>query len=166
MNDPVYNHLRELSWRRKLTEAEESQLQAWLTANPEAREEWEAEAGLNHLLEALPEAPAVSSNFTALVQQAVERENAALARSARNGRRKWWQWLPRAAVATAVLLSVGTFSYQHHLESNRRAMAQSVTELSQIVVASNPEFMEDFDAIQWLGDLKPKADTELLALME
>jgi anti-sigma factor RsiW len=165
MNDPVYNDLRELSWQRNLTEAEEAQLQAWLTANPEAREEWEAEAGLNHLLEALPEAPAVSSNFTALVLQAVEREDAAMARSAQRGRRTWWRWLPRTAVAAAVL-GLGTFSYQHQVQNNRRVMAQSVTELSQIVVASNPAFMEDFDAIQWLGDLKPKADTELLALME
>src|ERR1035437_9606030 len=37
-NDPIYNHLRELGWRRKLTGAEEAQLRAWLAARPEAPE--------------------------------------------------------------------------------------------------------------------------------
>ncbi|MDB6108279.1 MAG: hypothetical protein JWR69_29 [Pedosphaera sp.] len=167
MNDPVYTHLRELSWQRKLTEAEEAQLQAWLTANPDARGEWEAEMGLNRLLAELPEAPAVASNFTALVLQAVERDAAASGRASQGSRNGWSlrRWLPRVAVVCAVMV-LSTFSYQHHVESNRRVMAHSVTEFSQFVVASNPELMADLDAIQWLGDLKPKADTELLALME
>jgi hypothetical protein len=167
MNDPVYNDLRELSWRRKLTEAEEAQLQAWLTANPDARAEWEAEAVLNQLLAELPEAPAVSSNFTALVLQAVERDAAAPTRASRTNRHWWsvWRWLPRAG-AVAGVLAISAFSYQHHVQTSRRVMARSVTELSQVVVASNPELMVDLDAIQWLGDLRPKADTELLALME
>src|SRR5207237_1038835 len=142
-------------------------LQAWLTANPDAREEWEAEMGLNRLLADLPEAPAVSSNFIALVMQAVERE-AAGADRALQGSRRWWslrRWLPRVAVACTVLF-ISTFSYQHHVESKRRVMAHSVTEFTEFVVASNPDLMADLDAIQWLGDLKPKADTELLALME
>ncbi len=75
-NDPTYNRLRELSWRRKLTGAEEAELRAWLAAHPDAQADWEAEAGLNAALGRLPDAP-VPSNFTARVLQAVEREAAA-----------------------------------------------------------------------------------------
>ena len=59
-NDPIYNHLRELSWRRKLTAAEEAELRAWLAAHPEAQVDWEVEAGLNAALGALQDVPVVS----------------------------------------------------------------------------------------------------------
>jgi hypothetical protein len=35
--DPVYNRLRELSWRRPLTENEQAELRAWVAAHPEAQ---------------------------------------------------------------------------------------------------------------------------------
>ena len=57
MNDSVYDHLRELSWRRKLTTSEELQLRAWLAAHPEAQADWEDEARLNEMLGLLPDAP-------------------------------------------------------------------------------------------------------------
>ena len=63
-DDPIYNRLRELSWRRQLTAPEKAELRAWLTAHPEAQSEWEAEAGLNATLRRLPDAP-VPGNFTA-----------------------------------------------------------------------------------------------------
>ena len=50
---------------------------AHLAAHPEAQADWEAEAGLNDALGRLPDV-AVSSNFTARVLQAVEREIAPL----------------------------------------------------------------------------------------
>ena len=92
-NDPIYNRLRELSWRRELTAAEEAELRAWLAAHPEAQADWEAEAGLNEALRQLPDAP-VPSNFTARVLQAVERE--AALRERRRGAR-WRVWHGRGA---------------------------------------------------------------------
>jgi anti-sigma factor RsiW len=168
MNDPVYNQLRDLSWRRELTPAEHARLQAWLAAHPEAKEDWEAEASLNHLLQELPQAPPVSSNFTALVLQAVERDSAATACARQSCWRVWWQsWWPRTAVATTVLaLGIGVFLHQRQVEQDRFAMARSVTDVYPVVEASNPDVMENFDAIAWLGDLQPKGDSELLALME
>ncbi len=174
MNDPVYQELRELSWRRELTAAEQERLQT-LLADPVAREHWEAEVSLNHLLEELPAAPPVSSNFTALVMQAVEREAAASVRAA-GKRRAWWpalpRWISRAAVATVVLgLGVGIF-VQQEAEHNRRVMARSFKEVSAVVAAStpavmeNPEVVENFDAIRMMGSLQPKGDPDLLALME
>src|SRR5437868_14920929 len=107
MNDPVYKQLRELSWRRKLTEAEEAELHKYFAEHPEAMEDWELEGELNHLLEHLPEAPAVSSNFTARVLQAVELEMAAQDRehSRKNPtgwRSVWGKWLPKLAAACLV----------------------------------------------------------------
>ena len=123
-NDPIYNRLRELSWRRKLTAAEAAELQAWLAAHPEARADWEAEAGLNEALGRLPDAP-VPSNFTARVLQAVEREAAAELRR----RRTWqvwlrWRWLPKAAVA-AVVLGAGLVSYQQVKPPGARNMPRA-----------------------------------------
>src|SRR5271165_916325 len=101
MNDPLDQRFRELSWRREPAEAEAAELRAWLAAHPEAAAEWEAERQLNELLQQLPEAPPVASNFTARVLQAVKRETSA-ARPAAHGWRSWhpWRgWLPRTAVA-------------------------------------------------------------------
>src|SRR5580692_12925488 len=101
MNDQDYKQLREAGWRRKLTDHEAAELQKHLAAHPELREEWEADTGLNSLLEKLPEAPAVSSNFTALVMQAVEREAGARNREAATGWFGWRGlagWLPKTAV--------------------------------------------------------------------
>ncbi len=66
MNDPLFNKLREASWRRPLTASEEAELRAWLAAHPEARAEWESDTALNDLLSRVPNAP-VPTNFTTRV---------------------------------------------------------------------------------------------------
>jgi len=127
MNDQEYQQLRETSWRRRLTEAEAAELQRHLTAHPELRADWDAEAGLNLALEKLPEAPAVSSNFTALVLQAVERDAAAQKREASRGWRGWRgiaRWLPKAAVA-ALVLSFTFVRYEQYEAHNRMTLARN-----------------------------------------
>ncbi len=165
MNDPAYNRLRELNWRRRLTDAESAELRKYLAAHPDAKEEWESETELNQLLEQLPEAPPVASNFTARVLQAVEREAAAKSRVM--GRPAWWKsiqrWMPKAAMA-CLMVGLGLFTYEQHQLKTRAAMAKSVAEITAIVSASNPELLEDFEPIRRLSDPEPKADTELLAL--
>lgn len=165
MNDPAYNRLRELNWKRRLTEAEAAELRNYLTEHPEAKEEWESETELNQLLEQLPEAPPVASNFTALVLQAVERE--AAAKPAVMGSQSWWKsiqrWMPKAAVA-CLIIGLGMFTYEEHQLKTRAAMAKSVAQLTEMVSASNPELLKDFEPIRRLSDPEPKADTELLAL--
>src|SRR5258707_9900894 len=103
-NDPLFIKFRELSWRRKLTPAEQTELRNWLAAHVEAQADWEAEAGLSDALDQLPDAP-VPSNFTANVLQAIQRETAAEAR-ARQTAFPWWRrlpWLPRTAFAAVVV---------------------------------------------------------------
>src|ERR1700690_4482069 len=68
-DEPLQNPLRELVWRRKLTEAE----RAGLRAPPETQADLEFESLLTEGLARLPDAP-VPSNFTARVLQAAERE--------------------------------------------------------------------------------------------
>ncbi|MBI3851951.1 MAG: hypothetical protein HY298_16970 [Verrucomicrobia bacterium] len=165
MNDPLYHQLRELSWRRKLTDAEEAQIRAFLAAHPEAQTDWEREVGLNRLLEHLPDVP-VASNFTARVLQAVEREAGQQARAAKFMRKLWWPavgWLPRAAVV-AVVLCIGVFGYHHHRVTVRKQMAKSLAPVSNIISFTSLEIWEHFDDINRLSQTPPQADRELLAL--
>ena len=165
-NNPLYNQLRELSWRRKFTATEAAELQAWLAAHPEALADWEAEAGLNEGLGRLADAP-VASNFTARVLQAVERD--AAAELGRQGR-KWqvwrrWRWLPKAAFA-AVVLSAGLVSYQQVAKAARRVeYARSVAVVSEVASLPGPDVLKDFDAIRVLNPTPP-ADEELLAALK
>lgn len=163
MNDPAYQRIHELSWRHKLTEAEAAELQSLLAAHPEAAAEWEAESALNRALEQLPEAPRVSSNFTALVLQAVEREARVPARSVR----RWslWRLLPRAAVACLVV-GFGIAGWHQHEARERAIMARDVAQLGAALVVSTPELTENFEPILRLSNSPQKADTELLALMQ
>lgn len=164
MNDPLYRELVEMTWQRKLTTAEEAQLQNWLTAHPEARADFEAESGLNHLLDQLPKAPKVASNFTALVLQQVERESAAIQRS--QGQSAWAGWrrlLPRFALA-ALVLTTGLMLYGNQV-SQKRELARTTARFSQLV-AKNKDVLEDFEAISKLDQRQPKADMELLALLQ
>jgi anti-sigma factor RsiW len=167
MNDPLYHQLRELSWRRKLTDAEEAQLRAFLAAHPEAQTEWEGDAGLNQLLEQLPNVP-VASNFTARVLQAVEREAAGQSQARKTRRKLWWPslgWLPKAALAAAVL-SVGVLGYHYHRVTQRTHMAQSLPKVSSVISLSSLEVWEHFEDINRLSLTSPPPDRELLALMK
>ena len=154
--------LRELSWRRKLTEAELAELKTHLAADAEARAEWEAELALTATLDRLPAAP-VPTNFTARVMQAVERE------AARPGAGGWrWNWhvlVPRLAIATAVML-VGLLAlHQHAVRSERIALVKNVVRATGGQPMPSTEALENFDAIRRLSQPQ-HADDELLALMQ
>src|ERR1700730_2335206 len=73
MNDSEYNELREASWQRRLTAAEEARVQGYLAAHLEAQADWEDDLALTRQLQGLPDAP-LSSRFTSLVFQAVDRQ--------------------------------------------------------------------------------------------
>ena len=164
-NDPTYNHLRELNWQRKLTGAEEAELRAWLAAHPEARADWEVEAGLNAALGRLPDV-SVPSNFTARVLQAVKGDAAAELRRSGRKWRPWWhlRWLPKVAVA-AVILGAGLVSYRQFQAARFAEYAQSVAAVSDVSSLPSPEILKDFDAIDRLS-ATPSPDEQLLALLE
>ncbi len=165
-NDPLYTHLRQLSWRRHLTAAEQAELRAWLAAHPEAQADWEAEARLNEALGRLPDAP-LPSNFTARVLETVHREAAAPGRGLAlkwPGWQRWQRWLPKAAVA-AVVLGAGLVSYNYMVHARYAEFAGSVVAVADVSSLPGPDILKDFDAIQAL-DHPPAADEELLRLLE
>ena len=167
MNESEYQALVEASWRRSLTDDEEARLDAWLRVHPEAHNEWEAESALNRILEELPEAP-VASNFTARVLQAVERESATAARhESVLDRLKHWFWRPAPRVAWA-LLAAGLlgFGYQQHQTNVRGQMAKGLSVLANVATLSGPVVLQDFEAIQRLGQSAPSDDEELYALLQ
>src|SRR5215471_19957384 len=128
-DDNLYTDLRELGWRRKLSPAEEAQVCAWLEAHPQARGDWEAEAGLSDALDRLKE-PEVSSNFTSRVLAAIEADAARQNRA--TGRRPWhWRWLPKAALASVVLVA-GLVGLQHHQQAQREKYVRSVATISEV----------------------------------
>jgi hypothetical protein len=160
--DPFYEKLREISWRRKLTSAEERELREWLTAHPEAQEAMELEAGLTEALGKMPDIP-VASNFTARVLEAVELEAKAEAR-AQDSRKIWRKlprWLPRVASA-AVVAMAGFLVYQNHsVEAKQRAAVQRVAGIP----LPSPEILTNFDAIR-IVSATPAPDEQLLALFK
>jgi anti-sigma factor RsiW len=164
-DDPIYNHLRELSWRRKLTPAEEAQLRAWLAAHPEAQIDWEAEAGLNAALGTLPDVP-VPSNFTARVLQAVERETAAAQRRSGWNWAGWLRrrWLPRVAL-TASVVSAGVVSCLVIQDVQHKRLVDSVVVVSAVSSLPSPEVIKDFDAIR-ASNPTQRPDEQLLTVLQ
>ena len=163
MNDAAAQRLRELLWRSSLTEAETAELQALLSAHPEAAVDCETERTLTQVLEHLPEAPPVATNFTALVMQEVEREG--IIRTRTDNRWSLRRWLPRMAFGSLVL-GVGLAGWHQHQVTMRTAMARDVERLGAALVVSAPELSQNLDTIRRFDDSAPKADTDLLALMQ
>ncbi len=165
-NEPLFEQLREASWRRNLTPAEEAQLRQFLASHPEAQAEWDAEAALNESLKQLSAAP-VPSNFTARVLDAVRREGMAEARAERHGWLRWHfrlRWLPRAAVAT-LIVGLGLVTYRHEQLQTRKERAESLMAVEKVKVLANPELLENFEVIQAMSQA-PVADDELIKLLQ
>jgi hypothetical protein len=160
--DPVYERLREIGWRRKLTAAEQVELRAWLAAHPEAAAEVAADTALSEALGRLPQAP-VPSNFTARVMQAIERETAAAGRPP-HARAWWWRrFAPRLAAAMLVLL-VGLLVYQHGETRKREELAQGLALVAEAAPLPDVTVLEDFDAIRSMTTEAAAADESLLAM--
>jgi anti-sigma factor RsiW len=159
-NDAFLSRLRESSWRRTLTDAEQAELRVHLAAHPDARADWEMESALNAAFARLPDAP-VPSNFTARVLQAVERE------AVRPPAGSWnWQVLvPRIAFAAVVVALTGLALHHHEIYSQRVALVRSVALATRGQPVPSPEALENFDAIRRMSQPQ-HADDELLALMQ
>ncbi len=170
MNNSEYNELREASWRRQLTSAEERRVQDYLAAHPEAQAAWEDDLALTRQLQGLPDAT-LSSNFTSLVLRAIDSPRLHQERvipSAAGGSGWLKRFVPRMAMAAlALALGLGGFSrYQQH---TRRQVARDVKEFFQVAnlpgSVSGPEVFEDFEAIQKLQSVSFSTDDDLLAAL-
>ena len=157
--DPLFDHLREQAWRRKLSPGQEAQLSEWLAAHPEAREDWEAELALNEAFGRLPDVP-VASNFTARVVQTIELGSAQAKSSTPRRLWSWPRWV-RWAAACSVIILAGLFGYQRHV---REEWADSIAMVSRVAPLS-PEILTNFDVICAL-DRTPAPDEDLLKLLQ
>jgi hypothetical protein len=149
--------------------AEEQRM--WETLLAE-RPELEAEAQIGRALRSMPKPPAVSSNFTALVLQEIQRP--APERAARwNFHWLSWPRLMRAAGVAVVVLGIGVqVAYQRKVE--KQAVAQTVRSFAggMTVVAARAEaqpeqvvtLLQDFEAIRNLPSVSD-VDSTLLAAM-
>ncbi len=119
---------------------------------------------LRGLLSRLPDVP-VSSNFTARVMQAVGREESRRPRQWSFG----WNWnmlLPRATVAAVVIGFSGLAFHHHEIYSQRAALAKNVVLMAGAQPLPSVEALKNFDAIQRMSRATPRADDELLALLQ
>ena len=168
MNDAQFEKLMETSWQRPLTPDEETRLNAWLLGHPERQALWDEESGLSALLRHLPDAPPVSSNFTARVMAAVEREGSrsGVPGPARRAR-PWRAWMPRWAGAFLVAI-VAFIGVRHLKEGAAEPLLEEVRMVGVIADIPNAETLRDFEAIQELPlpSLVDKVDMELLAALE
>lgn len=169
MNELFYQELREISWRRKLTPEEETQLQGWLAAHPDKQAEWELEQSLSEQLRHLSNAP-LSSNFTSQVMQALDTEFARQEREGRGGR-SWLQWLhklaPRLApVSLALVVAITFFVYQRSDNDPQRLQhakaIESVVSVAEADQVPNHEILADFEVIE---KLPFASDDDLLAAL-
>src|SRR6266853_2450136 len=162
--DPLFNQLREQSWRRELTAAEEADLRDWLANHPEAQADWESEAALNEALRRLPDAP-LSSNFTSRVLQAVQREEVAETRRSRRGRMVWRRRLVGRLGLAGIIGAAGFFSFEQYYAAHLRAQVkQSIVAVSKVSSLPSAEILENFEAIRLSGT--PAADEKLLSLLQ
>lgn len=159
MNDSEYQMLLVESWKRGLTAEEQARLQAFLAEQPGRAADWERETALNDALNRLPDVP-MASNFTALVMQAVERENKRPA--PQRGESFGWftRWLRRPASGLAWAGALALLAWSGYEQFHARPERERAKELSLIMKTVAPEagVFEDFEAIQRL----PAADDEEL----
>jgi len=156
---PIQNPLRELVWRRKLTETERNELRA----QPETQADLDLESRLTEVLGQLPNV-AVPSNFTARVLQAIEREELQAAQKSVWHGWSWRQLLPRLAMAAVVVVMAGLTIQRHELTVHRAQLAESVAQVAVAQPMPSVEALKNFNAIQRMS--QPHADEQLLALLQ
>ena len=163
MNESLFDKLVEISWRRRLTPAEAREVQAWLAGHPEAAERWEAEAGLNQAMEGLK--PVASrSNFTRQVLELVELDQRAARRQAtwsQRFRRAFSVQWPRMAWAAAIVVVAAGLGYHQYREYSQDQVARGMRSLSTVAAVTavtEPEVLEDFEAIRQFSHVRAETD--------
>ena len=169
VNDDMPNsdsqELAELAWRRSLTPGEQARLLRLFAAHPQARSRWESEAALTRALDRLPPAP-VSSNFTALVLQAVQRAPARPAWRRHFDLAAWLPagWRPRVALGlTMVCLSLLTVRECQAIQ--RQKMARDLASVGSLAGLQPVDCLQNFQTIANLSRVQVAPDDALLAAL-
>jgi anti-sigma factor RsiW len=159
MKDVREDDLFRLSLKPELSPEEESRLEAWLAANPDARSAWEQDRALGRALQSLPDAP-VSSNFTARVMQELDLEEARESRK-QGGWRLFW---PRLGWATAAV-TLAIFGTQQFRNIQRTQLAVDAAMVTKDI-ARLPDAFRDFDVVESLRQIPPASDDGILIALQ
>ncbi len=149
MKTEAYEQLMATAMQRELTPAEHQVLSQLFHEEPGLEEQWSLDLHLSRAMRNLP-IPTVSSNFTSLVLQAVQREQnqrqasspGILLRLQRIGRA--WQ----VGFASAVVLGCFLVQWQYGVRTTKE-MAQNLASLPT-EVWSNASLWKDFESIRTL----------------
>jgi hypothetical protein len=170
VNDDMPNadsqELTELAWRHGLTPEEQARLFRHFAAHPQARSDWECEAALTRALDRLPPAP-VSSNFTALVLQAVQRAPARPAWRRQFDIASWLPsgWRPRVALGvTMVCLSFLTVRECQAFQ--RQRMARDLASVGSLASLQPVDCLQNFQTIANLNRVQVAPDDALLQALQ
>jgi len=162
--DPVYQRLREISWRRPLTESEKMELRAWLAAHPDYQDDADAELQLSAALGRLPDAP-VASNFAARVMAQIAANSRVTDFQRAPATNSWWhRYLPRIAVLGVVVL-VGLGIWRSKV-AQQKQLVNTAREFAATELLAKPELLADFEEIASLTPPASLPDEGLLALSE
>lgn len=175
MNNPVHDELMRLSLKRELNDEDRARIEATLAVHPELREQWEADAALGHALRQLPDAP-VSSNFTSLVLDAIDRDERLGQAAVRS---TWRDWLRRMqpqvswGFALALIVAFGAYEYQNQQSTRAKRqidqaqLAHEIRSLShEIASVPDPAVFKDFDAINQFRQVSSVSDDDLLRALK
>ncbi|HKS36185.1 MAG TPA: hypothetical protein VJW76_03275 [Verrucomicrobiae bacterium] len=172
MNDAEFNQLLEAAARRPLTADEEMRLRAFLADHSSAGGRWEEEIVLTRLLHRLPDVP-LSSNFTARVLLAVEREEQR--RLQTPGMLRWFDWRRNVVRFAAACLFLGFTAVSYHqyrvlvrakMAASLANVANGVDTAARAVQLQAVELWQDFESIDRLSHTQAQVDEELLAVLK
>ena len=125
----------------------------------------EQEAALSAALAKSPDAP-LSSNFTARVMAAIERDEAARRRTPVRPQGHWWRvFMPRFAVAALVVVCV-TLGYRHNTAVQRMELTDAAKQIAESRALSDISVIEDFETIRSLNPAEATVDETLLAMSD
>ncbi|MGV3755086.1 MAG: anti-sigma factor family protein [Verrucomicrobiota bacterium] len=182
MNEHEQNELWEKSLRSRLTPNEQAQLESWLAARPDLRAQWEEELALCQVIRQLPDAP-VSSNFTALVMQAVAQEERAAQRAEAPAADGFMVWLRKhfaqLTASTAVVALAAVLAVQQQQPTQtvtapdaNQAMAEQIKEMAKVGSVPSVDLLMDYEPIRRMsqgasqGPVGPDLDFVDLAMVE
>jgi anti-sigma factor RsiW len=165
MTPQEFQRLKDKAREDRLTAEERAAFRAHLLAHPQAQTDWEEEQDLDRLINELPDVP-VSSNFTARVLAAAQREATAASGSQAitTNAGSWWRWFlrPQAAFVAAALIAVGLLAYRQQRALKHAEMAESLAKFADTTALPDVEALKNFEAILRLSQMPVSPDDELL----
>jgi hypothetical protein len=168
MNKQRAEQLRDTATRRQLTPAEQDEWNVWLAASGSERPGWEEEMRLNQVLRSLSRPP-VSSNFTARVLAALDRDRRGATRN-RVPRALWpawlrWRWQWAAGSLAVLALAVVVLQESPRVQA-RKEVVHSAGVLAEAGGPLSVDILQDFDAIYALPNAPLPSMTEFAAAFD